>query len=79
MIGIDMQECLELGYDRLIFENYEKEDFIIGSWTYRDFIRDGVDFMVVFKSVTTPRGKVSETYNLIRKQNGLHLRKGGMI
>lgn len=56
------------GYNRLIFSTYDEEANIKATVTYRDFVRDKIDFVIIQKG-----GKI----NLMRKKRDLHQRQGG--
>ena len=47
-----------LGFNRKMFSSFEQEDFIFGSNTYQDFIRDKVDFVII---------ELNNKFNLMRK------------
>ena len=60
----------QLGYTKLVFSAYEKPDKVKHTHTYRDFLRDHVDFVIVEKS---------DKINLMRKKGDYHRRQGRLI
>jgi len=64
--AISEKKANRRGYDKRIFD-FTDEDFIFGSRTYRDFIRDKIDFVVVEKN---------HKFSLMRKSKDISLISG---
>jgi len=71
METITPKEAKDIGYDYPVFNGFCNRTFIKGSWTLKDFIRDGVDFAVVQKGkkLNVFRREVDFIMKL-EKQNG---------